>query len=47
MSVKAIRTDNGTEFMGEFATIIKNNGIVHQTTDPYSPQSNGIIERYN
>ena len=46
--IKNIRTDNGTEFVNkEFENFLKNEGIRHQLTVPYSPQSNGVAERYN
>ncbi|KAJ9509372.1 hypothetical protein QJQ45_001839 [Haematococcus lacustris] len=45
---KAIRTDNGTEYvnsrMTEYCT---SKGIVHQHSAPYSPQQNGAAERLN
>ncbi|CAI7754185.1 unnamed protein product [Closterium sp. NIES-54] len=46
--VKAIRTDRGGEFLGkEFSLWLKNNGIRHSLTMPYSPAMNGIAERAN
>lgn len=46
--VKAVRSDNGGEYMStdlkDFFTL---RGIDHQTTMPYSPQSNGKAERLN
>jgi hypothetical protein len=40
--VQAIRTDNGGEYVNqELTTFLKNRGIVHQTTTPYTPQQNG------
>lgn len=43
-----IRTDNGTEFVGEkFEAICKSFGILHQTSAVYTPQQNGVAERYN
>src|SRR5271168_5271685 len=45
--VLAIRTDNGTEYKGVFDIHLKRHGIEHQVTTPYSPESNGVSERYN
>ncbi|CAI7819021.1 unnamed protein product [Closterium sp. NIES-54] len=46
--VKAIRTDRGGEFLSkEFSLWLKNNGIRHSLTMPYSPAMNGIAERAN
>ncbi|CAI7901928.1 unnamed protein product [Closterium sp. NIES-53] len=46
--VKAIRTDRGGEFLSkEFSLWLKNNGIRHSLTLPYSPAMNGIAERAN
>ncbi|KAK1693003.1 hypothetical protein QYE76_009700 [Lolium multiflorum] len=44
--IKAIRTDNGTEFknytMQEF---VDDEGIKHEFSAPYTPQQNGVVER--
>ncbi|CAI7860916.1 unnamed protein product, partial [Closterium sp. NIES-53] len=46
--VKAIRTDRGGEFLSkEFSLWLKNNGIRHSLTMPYSPAMNGIAEQAN
>ena len=46
--VKRIRTDNGGEYTGkQFQDICGELGIVHETTSPYTPEHNGIAERYN
>ncbi|KAK1685960.1 hypothetical protein QYE76_046808, partial [Lolium multiflorum] len=46
--IKAIRTDNGTEFknytMQEF---VDDEGIKHEFSAPYTPQKNGVVERKN
>ena len=42
-----IRSDRDGEYEFPFAEICVENRIVHQTTAPYSPQSNGIAERKN
>ncbi len=47
-SVKALRTDNGTEYVNDEVTLyLSSNGIVHQTSNPYTPQQNGKAERLN
>ena len=39
-------TDNGSSFTSEeFRTIMSHNGIMHVTTAPYHPSSNGLAER--
>lgn len=44
--IKCIRSDNGTEFTGqEFQSLIRSNGIRHETSAPYSPHQNGTAER--
>lgn len=46
--IKAVRTYNGREFVNQkFLDLFKSNGIHHQRTVPYSPQSNGVAERAN
>ena len=45
---KAILTDNGGEFTGdEFQVYLRRNGIQHDLTAPYHPQTNGKVERFN
>jgi hypothetical protein len=47
-SIKVIRSDNAPEYTeGRFKEIIIKAGIHHETTTPYSPQQNGVAERYN
>ena len=43
-SVKTVRSDNGTEFMG-LSSYFKENGIVHQTSCVATPQQNERVER--
>ena len=45
--IKGLRTDRGTEYMGDMIAYAKSIGIEHQPTAAYSPQSNGIAERCN
>ncbi|GJP77874.1 hypothetical protein CLOP_g8207 [Closterium sp. NIES-67] len=46
--VKAIRTDRGGEFLSkDFSTWLKEQGIRHSLTMPYSPAMNGIAKRAN
>ena len=46
--VKTIRTDNGTEFVNAvLSSFMRQKGIMHQTSAPYSPQQNGSAERLN
>ncbi|GJY03526.1 putative RNA-directed DNA polymerase [Tanacetum coccineum] len=45
-TVKIFRSDNGIEFVNnKMENFCKQNGIIHQTTCPYTPQQNGIVER--
>jgi transposase InsO family protein len=39
-------TDKGTEFRGDFEDFLQERGIKHHTTEAYSPQQNGKIERF-
>ena len=44
--VKTIKSDNGTEFVNlELKQYFSEMGIVHQTSAPYCPESNGRVER--
>lgn len=46
--IKHIHSDNGTEFDNyHFNNFCSFNGIDHQFTIPYNPQSNGRSERFN
>ena len=41
-------SDNGSNFRSdEMKAYLKSCGITHRTVVPYSPQSNGLIERFN
>lgn len=46
-TVKALRTDGGGEYQRELSPLLRNQGIEHQQTTPYLPQSNGVAERLN
>ncbi|KAF5754617.1 putative RNA-directed DNA polymerase [Helianthus annuus] len=44
--IKMFRSDNGTEFVNnQMSVFCKNKGILHQTSCPYTPQQNGVVER--
>lgn len=46
--IKMIRTDNGTEYCNyNLEKYLSANGIIHQTSIPYTPQHNGLAERMN
>ena len=45
--VVALRTDGGGEYRKVFGKYLKEQGIVHETTAPYSPEQNGVSERNN
>jgi hypothetical protein len=44
--VKIFKSDNGTEFVNsDLSGYFEELGIIHQTTIPYCPESNGSVER--
>ena len=46
--VKRFRTDEGGEYTSKnFAEFLKSEGILKETSTPYTPQSNGVVERAN
>jgi len=46
--IKILRTDNGTEHeSNEFHDFYKEAGIKRETTTPYTPEQNGVVERKN
>lgn len=48
LKIKKLRTDNGREYVNkQFQMFLREHGIEHQTTVPYSPQQNGVAERAN
>lgn len=47
-SINTLRTDRGGEYVGKnFNSWLDREGIRHETTTAYSPQQNGVSERYN
>lgn len=47
-TIKILRSDNGLEYVNKnFSKFLKECGIRHQTTTPYTPQQNGTAERMN
>ena len=42
-----VQTDNGSEFGKEFTELLQSYGIVHIKSRPYSPTSQGLVERFN
>ncbi|KAJ0390583.1 hypothetical protein ATCC90586_011215 [Pythium insidiosum] len=48
LPVQRLRSDNGGEYVSKrFSQFCASQGIVHQTSAPYSPQQNGLAERMN
>jgi hypothetical protein len=46
--IKRVRSDRGGEYLSNnFGEYYAEHGIIHETTTPYSPQSNGVAERKN
>jgi transposase InsO family protein len=46
--VKVLRSDNGGEYTSKaFEAFMRDHGIAHQTSAPYTPQQNGVAERAN
>lgn len=47
-NIEILRSDNGGEYeSNECTSWLKENGIIHQTSAPRTPQQNGVSERYN
>ena len=42
-----LKSDQGGEYESPFTNLCAHNGIIHETTTPYLPQSNRIVERKN
>ena len=45
--IKVLRSDRGCEYESSFVDFCAQHGIIHETTTPYSSQSNGVAEREN
>lgn len=46
--IKVLRTDNGGEYCNErLRNFLQSRGIKHELTVPYTPEQNGVAERYN
>jgi transposase InsO family protein len=46
--VKILRTDRGKEFCNdEFNLLLEREGVLRETSTPYTPQHNGYVERDN
>ena len=43
--IKVLRSDRGGEYESPFVNIYVQHGIIHENITPYSPQSNGVVER--
>ena len=41
---KKVRSDQGPQFRAEFGQFCKEHGIIHETSSPYNPRSNGLAE---
>lgn len=47
-NIKIVRSDGGGEYIGKkFEQYLITHGIKHEKTAPYTPQQNGVAERYN
>ena len=47
-SIGTLRSDGGGEYVSaQFEDYLKSKGIKHEVTARYSPQQNGVAERYN
>lgn len=46
--IKILRSDNGSEYItSELDEFLRLSGIIHQFTNPYTPEQNGMAERMN
>jgi hypothetical protein len=43
--LRAVRSDGGGEFAGDFAAVCRRAGVKQQLSAPYAPQQNGVAER--
>ncbi|MCL4382482.1 MAG: DDE-type integrase/transposase/recombinase [Patescibacteria group bacterium] len=46
LDIKAIQTDNGSEYLLNFHQACQGLGLTHYFTDPYCPKQNGRVERF-
>ncbi|KAL1448085.1 hypothetical protein WDU94_013979 [Cyamophila willieti] len=47
-TIKTVRSDNGTEYVNnKFKNYLAQNGILLNTSAPYTPEQNGLAERLN
>ena len=45
---KAVRTARGTEYLNkELEIYFTSKGVIHQTTATYTPEQNGVAQRFN
>jgi hypothetical protein len=45
--IKRLHIDRGESSSNNFSQFCAEHGIIHEVTPPYSPQSNGVVERKN
>ena len=45
--IKVLRSDRGGDYESPFVDVYAQNEIIHETTTPYSPKSNEVVERKN
>ena len=45
--IRRLRTDGGGEYKNVFGDYLKEEGIKHEMTAPYTPEQNGVSERVN
>lgn len=46
--MKTLRTDNDYEYFShELENYLKTEGIIHQKTNPHTPEQNGLCENFN
>ena len=45
--IKVLRSDRGGEYESPMIDVCAQHGIIHETKTPYSPQSNGVVDRKN
>src|SRR5437868_3717553 len=46
--IKRWHSDQGTEYLNkDVSEFLKTKGVIHTTSPPYNPESNGVAERIN